>query len=994
MIDKIFDSIYQNTYFTFSLFLALFVSFCLQIDKLKVSLLPNVDPLGFRIITQVQNLGAEEVDSLITLPLIQALEKTKDQKEILGRSTFGYSEIELYLNHSKFPEEAYENIQQILFETRDSLPNQTNRSTVLRIQKSILPFYEIALPVSNKKNFDFLSREIQEFNEELQKLDGISQIQVFGLETDPIVISADSLKMDQFPIHTKIIEDSLHRYQQKESLGILETKIESYLLQSESRYQNLEDIQKISTDVSTIKKPLELGRVISVHGPHESKRRWSRWNQKNSVLIRIFRLPEANPLLLATQVRKKLNQFEILENAVILTDESKYLKDQIVWMILFSVFAFFGSFFISYYYYRSVKYSVYLIFGLIFGILISFHFLILFSIPFHILTFCAFGIGIGIMYDSINVVIYSIHNENTEQNLKKEIVKNGLRTVFLSIFSAMSTTVIAFLPIILFEDKVLFLFKDFAKIISILIACGFISSLLLTPALFLEFGFVSLPNLKKEKSSYILERFCLHSCVNIGKFFRSNAIFVGIPILLLVLVSIRFEIFPQIEKKGLWIEIDSAFTTSNNDLLPLILNLEEDLRRKSPKVEILVVPKEHSGPWRKSILVYINHPLELSIVPEITKDLKSKGFKIRFGTINNYLEDILPVEKSDGISFISLDSQVLYNNINHIKQELNKNNIGFFPNKDITKTKAKIQNTNFISRMDLGFGADDFLEVSRLIHLPKWIGRTKDNSKTDIYLGINYGMVRSDLVPIHMKSNTGKSISTLGLWESKNEFVFDELHRKGRYFFAEFRPLVHSEGFQDFFENKISTYENSDLKMLIDFHPSSFNNLFLLLTLLLGISFFFIFLLLSSLNRSYYIAFYLLIPSFVLTIFVFIFSSICLPSFHIGTYLGLLLLIGVSVDSTTLYWEKISKLSMYPALPLDEIEILAFRWYLGPVCINHLTSIIGIIPVYIYGFQGMEIPFSIVSILVPGFIFSFILQCTLTPSLFRNLFLRKDQIRV
>ncbi len=103
------------------------------------------------------------------------------------------------------------------------------------------------------------------------------------------------------------------------------------------------------------------------------------------------------------------------------------------------------------------------------------------------------------MYDSINVVIYSIHNENTEQNLKKEIVKNGLRTVFLSIFSAMSTTVIVFLPIILFEDKVLFLFKDFAKIISILIACGFVSSLLLTPALFLEFGFVSLPNLKKEK---------------------------------------------------------------------------------------------------------------------------------------------------------------------------------------------------------------------------------------------------------------------------------------------------------------------------------------------------------------------------------------------------------------------------------------------------------------------------------------------------------------
>ncbi len=87
-------------------------------------------------------------------------------------------------------------------------------------------------------------------------------------------------------------------------------------------------------------------------------------------------------------------------------------------------------------------------------------------------------------------------------------------------------------------------------------------------------------------------------------------------------------------------------------------------------------------------------------------------------------------------------------------------------------------------------------------------------------------MERSESIPIYMKSNTGKSISTLGLWESKDEFVFDELYRKGRYFFAEFRPLVRGEGFQNFFENKISTYENSDLKMLIDSHPSSFNNFF------------------------------------------------------------------------------------------------------------------------------------------------------------------------
>ncbi|MCZ8344070.1 MAG: efflux RND transporter permease subunit, partial [Leptospira sp.] len=162
---------------------------------------------------------------------------------------------------------------------------------------------------------------------------------------------------------------------------------------------------------------------------------------------------------------------------------------------------------------------------------------------------------------------------------------------------------------------------------------------------------------------------------------------------------------------------------------------------------------------------------------------------------------------------------------------------------------------------------------------------------------------------------------------------------------------------------------------------------------LLAISFIFIFLLLSSLYSSYQIAFSLLIPSLTLSILLVIWSVICQKSFHMGTYLGLLLLVGVSVDSTTLYWEKFSKLSSDRMIPKHKIQTIAFRWFLGPVSINHLTSIIGILPVFIYGFYGMEIPYSIISILVPGFIFSFFLQCTLTPYLICNLFPFENRIQ-
>ncbi|MCZ8344316.1 MAG: efflux RND transporter permease subunit, partial [Leptospira sp.] len=829
MIDSIFDTIYRNTYIIFAFFFGLVLSFCLQIDKVKVSLLPNIDPLGFTILTQIENLGAEEVDSLITFPLIQALEKTKDLKEIRGRSTFGRSEIELYIKGSNSPDEVYENIQQIIFGTKDVLPSQTNRSLVSRIQKSILPFYEIAIPMPEDDNFDSLSREINEFKDNIQKLDGISLIQVFGLERDPILISADSLKMDSFPVHTKIVEDSLHRYQKKESLGILETKTESYLLQAETRYQDVWDLPKISTDVSTIRKPIELGRVISIHKPLESKRKWTRWNQKSTVLIRIFRLPESNPLLLASMVKKNILKFERLEYASILSDESEYLKNQIFWTLLFSVLAFLGSFLISYYYYRSIKYSIYLILGLLFGILIAFHFLILFSIPFHVLTFCAFGIGIGVMYDSMNVVIYSIHKENGSSFSKLENIKKGITSVLLSIFSAMATTVIVFLPIILVEDKILFLFKDFAKIISILIASGFVSALLIVPALFLRFGSVVLANLEKDSRCEIFENLCLRSGRYIGKYFRSNAILLVVPLLILVLLSVSYEIFPKLEKQGVWVEIDSSFTTSKNELYPLVLNLEEEVRQRIPEAEILVVPREHSLPWSNTILVYIRNPLDLSILPKITNELKLKGFKVRFGCINNTLEDILPLERAEGVSLYSLDIQKLYNELTIIKQRLNSDNLDFFVNKDLTKTKVKIYNSGFLSRSDLGFREEEFLEVSRLNHFPKWIGKTKDGSQSDIYLAINYGKDNSDPFRMRMKSDTGKSIAAYGLWEFKEDSVFDEIHRNGRYFSVELRPLISSHRFQNFFENKKTTNLSDEFKIKIESQQSEFTDFYIML---------------------------------------------------------------------------------------------------------------------------------------------------------------------
>ncbi|TGK87453.1 efflux RND transporter permease subunit [Leptospira noumeaensis] len=985
-VERYVDFLIQHKRLCWVISLSFLIAVFFRIPELEIWLLPKLMPVKYFVVTEFPNHSAEDTDLMVSLPISEILSSVKSVERIRSLSEHGKSVVELDLLYGASLSEFKEQLYQTIFEIKDKLPPGVGVSRLFEGEREERPFMEILIPKPLKKKLDDYDFHLKQLQFQLERIPGITEVRMVGKAKESSFISIDPKILDLFPLTIRELESQIQSGKEGGSLG----KIDGYTKDSELKFSSEitshDDLNKFPIHLEG-GKSVPLGQLTKIFKSELPEEKITRINGKDTIYLSIFSDSKTNPLRLSSEVQKKLNHFNMFA-ANIYSDVSVELRTALRQFVMSLLWGLLFAFLFSYLLYKSWIPALLLLVAVSFSFVLFFHLILFFSISINLLSLGGISVGAGMLFDASNLTVFSIRRQILMGDTTSNAINKGIKSVLVSLFSSSLTTIVVFIPLLVFPMEWKDFLFDSGINIALLVFCSFISSLWMVPLLA-----VSLRNFPKDNQNILKqETFVLgwyEKTYQFGKHFNLRWFAIGFMFFFvfgLITLGSKLEIFPKQESIGIRLQTLPKNGLSFVEELTFVNDLEVKIKSFDSKISVLVFPIQRADYTqthpKKAIPIQwelngVEHSKELQIfLSNHLSSYYSSHWDWKWDPIGSEVTKVLPFLPDDKIVFLNKSWDLLQSFSYEWKNRATKlgltGEFSFLP-KQILLEEWTRQAIPIPELLPLEGDLKDRILYE---YNPKYLGEIGEGTKRDLYLGIGMSDFRPideiDLGRTGFKTKLNDLISVGSLFSSEKKTSYDQFRRESGLFYMEWKGELPQLDRNEIKKSGISFLEFSAKNETYHF--------FYKLLLLFIISFAFIYLVLVGIYESFFVPiFYLGISIFYLLVTSSI-VFILFDSFHLGHYIGLVVLLGLSIDNISLFGERWMELTK--GTSTKESRETVFRWLVRPVSLNSGTTMMGFLPVLFLGFSGSEFSRSIALTMFVGIPISIFFVFYLYPVLF------------
>ena len=443
-------------------FLLVIILGAISVFALNVSFLPETKERHILISTEYQGVAASDVQTLITVPLEEAVSSLKGIKNCESVTREGLSLIKVELKWGTNIDLAMVEAKSIIDAAMETLPQdcpspmlqKLNLSQNEKIKVCIIPKNDDICLATNFCN--------EEFKTKLLELDGIAEIKIWGGQKEEIQVAVDSKKAAFFEIPLESIAQSLNASNYEYPAGTLQVGDDQILLKTQGLYKNFDDILNTSVRHET-NGNLRLRDFASVEKVPAEFSSFVFYNSRRGVQMEIACKSSYSPIRLSSKMRSKI--FEMNEiygekfDISITEDASKSILSSIKTLLLSALAGITITVALLYLFVRSAKVAVIIASVIPFSIFFSLFILFATGHSINLISLSGITICLGMIIDNSIVSVLSIARETKKTHGKSEAEFKsatiaGLEKVVLSNSASTLTTIVVFLPLF-FLDGIL-----------------------------------------------------------------------------------------------------------------------------------------------------------------------------------------------------------------------------------------------------------------------------------------------------------------------------------------------------------------------------------------------------------------------------------------------------------------------------------------------------------------------------------------------------------
>ena len=544
------------------IFIALIIAGLSLINKIPVSLLPNIDVPQIVVRMTYPNTSANAMEENILRPMREGLTQLNHLKNIESRAANHSALVYLTFELGTRMDMAYIEVTEKVRRIAGNFPGDMPEPQVIRINTSDIPLIRVQVVPQKEEDYLQVSSLTEKIlKKRLEQIDGVSLVDINGLEKTIITVQPDKEQLNAFGVNEEIIARTIRNA--NADIGGLNIKDGQY------RY-----FVKLSNSLSSIEQirslPIRLndGIVVSLEKLAEVKMEpeepigYHLYNENKGLVITVQKQPGSRMNDLVPRIKSVINQFKSDYPGInfSLTQDQSFLLDAGISnlyqdllyggiLTILLLFAFLGNWRIPTLMSISIPLSLVLTFILFY----------LFNISFNIISLSGLALGIGMLIDNSIVVVDSISRKHRNGTKIIDSAVNGTNEVITPVISQVLTTVAVYGPLILFSGIAGALVFDQSIALTISLMVSLTIAFILTPLLYKLFVNPGTHKLNDDTIFYKWVSDKYHQMMHHILRYKSIYIIITIIIMPIGIVLARFipvSTLPMMEKKESLAHID------------------------------------------------------------------------------------------------------------------------------------------------------------------------------------------------------------------------------------------------------------------------------------------------------------------------------------------------------------------------------------------------------------------------------------------------------
>ncbi|MCP1727709.1 HAE1 family hydrophobic/amphiphilic exporter-1 [Natronospira proteinivora] len=469
---------------TFMLCASVLVAGLAAARMLPLALLPDLDFPGVFVQVEAPGMGPEELEREVLRPIEESVATLKGIDRLEGTANPDQGQVRIFFQWGDEMGPRNLEVQARIDAIRHELPDSVQRVRVFTGSTSDNPMLTLRLSSDRdlSREYSLLDRHLRA---RLERIEGVSQVQLYGIQQPQIEIQLDPDRLAAFGLSGQDVANTIDRNHQTVSGGMLDVSPRRLRVRPDAEFHSTEELAQLP-----LGNGVRLNDVADIHETTPPLRLVRLLDREPSVGLNILRESGANLVAVADRVKAELDdirqdpQFSgirIFE----MNDESAAVTESLKQLLLAGFIGALLALAVLWFFLRSFRTTLIVVATIPAAMATSLAVMYLLGLSLNILSMMGLMLAVGMLVDNAVVVSENIfrHRQEKHRNPLSASLR-GSKEVGVAVFAGTLTTIIVFLPLVFGgQDDITVFLQHVAAAIVVTLIASLLISLTLIPLL-------------------------------------------------------------------------------------------------------------------------------------------------------------------------------------------------------------------------------------------------------------------------------------------------------------------------------------------------------------------------------------------------------------------------------------------------------------------------------------------------------------------------------
>ena len=658
---------------TVMIFVGVMLFGVISLTKLPQELFPPITYPQLTVFTGYANAAPEEIETLLTKPVEEAVGTVSGLKSVKSMSKEGISLVIAEFDWDQNMDFASLRTREKVDLIKARLPRDSTEPLVVPFNPFELPIMTISV-TGNRSPLGVRRIATDIIKEELEKIDGVASASVEGGLEREILVEVNQGKLNSQRVSIMDVSDSITNANLNYPAGTIKESFYEYLIRTLGEFEEVEEINTVivknkademrrdhmlpfdeqlaKRDIAEEPYLVQVKDVAEVIDTFKERSSYSRYNGKENVSISVQKQAQANTMQVINRIRGSFGRLKKMLppdiKLEVVYDQSIFIRDAINGVRDAAIQGGCLAFLVLLVFLRSWKSSAIVTLSIPISIMVVFTFMHFGGLSINMMSLGGLALGVGMLVDNAIVVIENIFRHREMGKPAEKAATEGAEEVSNAIVASTLTTIAVFLPMIFIVGVAGQLFKELAFTVTFSLIASLWVALMLIPLLSCKLGggegeaakgaaaFAGGEKWKEVLKKYetLLRKFLQHKGIGLSVVF---AIFV---VSLFIFGVLEKELMPKTDQGQFIIKVDMPVGSKLDESNKVVLKMEEVIEEYPDVESVSSVIGSTTGQSAKDVVQRMgSHQGQLII--NLKEKRKSKTIDVVQG-----LQDIFTQDKN------------------------------------------------------------------------------------------------------------------------------------------------------------------------------------------------------------------------------------------------------------------------------------------------------------------------------------------------------------